>query len=203
VAKNVSNKIRQAAALKPFRFSEKASTQLKSLFEGKGHATGFISDAQHIVAKHVLVVNDYAALPAARMLQANARAIQKTARTLVAEIRRLTDTEKELLGQHMWLVDKRAYFPSASSVTRVVETLSVVVSAAQELSQAGRNGRPSIQVDGLIREVHASYVTRFGKKVQTSVVKDRDFAAAVRICVAEAGAPVAGLSQTIKAALGD
>jgi hypothetical protein len=194
----------KAATLeKPFRFSEKRRAELETLFEGQPQAVRFINDAQKIVANHRRMTTDYRELPATRLLQTNARAIQTAARQLSASLAQLADGEKDLLGQFMWMADKRTYFPAASSVDRIVESLAVVGRAAQDLARAGKNGRSNLQVDGLIRELHASYVTRFRKRTDLAVAQGSDFHSAVKLCLAEAQIPVTSLRHVVRLAIGE
>jgi hypothetical protein len=195
--------MKAATREQPFHFSEKHRKELESLFEGKLHAARFISDAERIVANHRRMTGDYGELPATRMLQTNARSIQAAARQLAAGLAQLAAGEKDLLGQFMWIADKRTYFPAASSVDRILASLSVVELAAQNLARAGKNGRANLQVDGLIRELHASYVTRFRKRAEIATAQGSDFHAAVKLCLAEAQIPVTSLRQVVRLAISE
>ncbi len=195
--------MKAATSEQPFRFSEKRKKELEALFEGKPHAARFINDAERIVANHRRMTSDYRELPATRMLQTNARSIQTAARQLAQGLAQLADGEKDLLGQFMWIADKRTYFPAASSVERIRESLSVVERASQDLVRAGKNGRAHLQVDGLIREIHASYVTRFKKRAEISTAQGSDFHAAVKLCLAEAQIPVTSLRRVVRQAISE
>lgn len=173
--------------VQPFLFSARSRAALDAMFEGHLRAKAFIGAAQKIVANHISVTNDFSELPAASTLRANARAIAAAARVLSDCMSCLTGEEAELMGQFMWITDKINYYPGASSVERSAQTIFVIREAAQKLAHSGKEGRPGLRLNGLIRELHASYVSHFKMRPVISVARGNKFAAALRICLAEAG----------------
>lgn len=194
--------MKAAVGEKPFRFSQAQQAKLAERFRDKTNGSRFVSDLQRLVGEHLRRREDRSAVPAMPVIRANAGAIQKAARQLVRCVAELEDGEQELLGQMMWIIDKQRYFPRGFSVEQLAQSVRVLERAARALTHSGsRGGRPRLQLDGLIRDVHAAFVVRFNGSPELSMSKDNDFTFALKICLQEAGERPEALLQTTRGAL--
>jgi hypothetical protein len=175
---------------------------LAERFRGKANGPRFVRDLQQLAGDHLRSNEDRCAVPAMPVIRANARAIQKAARQLAGCLTRLEGGEKELLGQMMWTVDKQRYYPRGFSVDQSTQSVRVLEQAARQLSQsASQGGRTRLQLDGLIRNIHAAYVVRFNGSPELSISKDNDFTFALKICLQAAGERPKALLQMTRDAL--
>jgi hypothetical protein len=190
--------VKAAVSAKPFRFSEGHQARLAERFAKKTNGLRFLRDLQKLAGDHLRSKEDRAAVPAMPVIRANASAIQKAARQLARCVTQLEGGEKELLGQMMWTIDKQRYYPRGFSVEQLSQSVQVLEQAARQLSQsASQGGRPRLQLDGLIRDIHAAYVVRFNGRPELSMSQDNDFTFALKICLHAAGErPKAFLQMT-------
>jgi hypothetical protein len=195
-------KVKTAVTATPFRFSAGHKSKLAERFAEKAHGLRFVSDLQKLVGSHIRIKEDRSAVPAMPVIRSNAGAIQKAARQLAKCVALLEGGEKELLGQLMWTIDRQRYYPRGFSVDQLAQSVQVLEQAARQLTQGGsQGGRPRLQLDGLIRDVHAAYVVRFNKNPQLSMAKDNDFTFALKICLDAAGERPTALLQVTRGAL--
>jgi hypothetical protein len=185
-----------------FRFSENDKEKLLERFREQAQGVRFVSDLQKIVALHISNKESHKRVgAAAAAMRSNASAIQKAARQLKKAVGLLDGGEKGLLGQLMWTVDKRRYAPAAFSVDQVAEAAYVLEEAARKLTQGGRGGRSSLQLEELIRDVYAAYVVRFNSKPDLSTAKDNGFAFALKVCLSATGEPTRISGQSLRDAI--
>jgi hypothetical protein len=194
--------VKAAVSAKPFRFSEGHRAKLTERFARKTNGLRFVRDLQKLVGDHLRSKEDRSAVPAMPVIRANASAIQKAARQLTRCVTQLEGGEKELLGQMMWTIDKQRYYPRGFSVDQLTQSVHVLEQAARQLSQsASQGGRPRLQLDGLIRDIHAAYVVRFNGSPELSMSKDNDFSIALKICLQAVGERPKALLQLTRDAL--
>jgi hypothetical protein len=194
--------LKTAVTVKPFRFSDGHKSKLAERFAEKANGLRFIGDLQKLVGSHIRIKADRSAVPAMPVIRANASAIQKASRQLAKCVAQLEGGEKELLGQLMWTIDRQRYYPRGFSVDQLAQSVQVLEQAARHLTQgASQGGRPRLQLDGLIRDVHAAYVVRFNRGPELSMAKDNDFTFALKICLDAAGERPPALLQVTRNAL--
>lgn len=175
---------------KSFRFSEVQQARLRDILKGTPRAGRFISRAQQIIDQWQESKTDVGSLRTVEKLRANAKELQKAAKAMSAQIGALTVSEKELLGQLMWVIDKKSYYPGAFTVDQVSETVRAVEAAASKLVAGGKGGRGRLRLDGFIRDIHSAYITRLNRRPEITKAKSNDFTAALKVCVEAAGEPV-------------
>ena len=186
----------------PFRFSDRHKEKLTERFGKNAQGLRFVGDLQKIVQLHVLNRESHKSVGAAAIaLRSNASAIQQAASQLKKSVGLLDDREKGLLGQLMWTVNKQKYAPAAFSVEQVAEAVYVLEQAARKLTQGGRGGRSSLQLEALIRGVYAAYVVRFNDKPELSTAKGNDFAFALKACLNAASEPTRFSAQSLRDAI--
>jgi hypothetical protein len=172
---------------KSFRFSKVQLARLKEVLPDTPRALRFIARVQQIVDQWQESKADASSMGTVEKLRANARTVQKAAKAMSAQIGALTISEKELLGQLMWVIDKKSYYPAAFTVDQALATVRVVESAAGKLAAGGKGGRARLRLDGFIRDIHAAYITCLNRRPEISRGKSNDFTAALKVCMAAAG----------------
>lgn len=180
-------KTKNAASVKSFRFAEDLQEKLSARFARNAKGSRFIGDLQRVVDEHLRTRMrvGQAAVPSMPVIRANASAIQRDARELAKRIALLTPREKDMLGQLMWTVDKQHYYPRGFSVERLQGSIQVLEQAARRINRgAGAGGLPRLQLDSLIRDVHAAYAVRFNQQPQITMARDNDFMFALKVCLA-------------------
>ena len=194
--------VKAVKTVAPFRFADRDKEKLLERFREKAQGMRFVSDLQKIVELHHSNRENHRRVgAAAAAMRSNAGAIQKAARQLKKAVGLLEEGEKGLLGQLMWTVDKRRYAPAAFSVDQVAEAAYVLEEAARKLTQGGRGGRSSLQLEELIRDVYAAYVVRFNNTPELSTTKDNDFALALKVCLGATGEPTRISAQSLREAI--
>jgi hypothetical protein len=176
---------------KAFRFSQVQVARLRDILKDTPRTGTFITRAQQIIDQWQESKTEVGAIRTVEKLRANARELQKTAKVMSAQIAALTDSEKELLGQLMWVIDKKSYYPGAFSVDQVLETVRVVEAAASKLVAGGKGGRARLRLDGLIRDIHSAYITCLNRRPEITKGKSNDFTAALKVCLEAGGEPIA------------
>jgi len=188
--------------VEPFRFSDRHKEKLMERFGKNAKAPQFIGDLQNVVGLHVSNRDGHRSVGVgARAMRSNTSAILKAAKQLKKSVELLDDGDKGLLGQLMWTVDKQKYAPAAFSVEQVAEAVYVLEQAARKLTQGGRGGRSSLQLEALIRGVYAAYVVRFNDKPELSTAKGNDFAFALKACLNAASEPTRFSAQSLRDAI--
>lgn len=175
---------------KSFRFSDVQLARLRDILEDTPRAGRFITRAREIIDQWQESKTDGGSLRTVEKLRANAKELQKSARAMSAQIGALTGSEKELLGQLMWVIDKKSYYPGAFTVDQVSETVRAVDAAASKLVAGGKGGRARLRLDGFIRDIHSAYVTRLKRRPEITKARSNDFTAALKVCVEAAGEPI-------------
>jgi hypothetical protein len=194
--------VKAVKTVAPFRFSDRDKEKLMERFREKTPGVRFVSDLQKIVELHISNRESHKRVgAAAAAMRSNASAIQKAARQLKKAVGLLDGGEKGLLGQLMWTIDKRRYAPAAFSVDQVAEAAYVLEEAARKLTQGGRGGRSSLQLEELIRDVYAAYVVRFNDKPELSTARNNDFAFALKVCLGATGEPTRISVQVMREAI--
>jgi hypothetical protein len=175
---------------KSLRFSAVQLARLRDILKDTPRAGRFITRAQQIIDQWQESKTDVGSIRTVEKLRANAKEVQKAARAMSAQIGALTLSEKELLGQLMWVIDKKSYYPGAFSVDQVLETVRAVEAAASKLVAGGKGGRARLRLDGFIRDIHSAYITRLNRRPEVTKAKSNDFTAALRVCLEAAGEPI-------------
>ena len=187
---------------KSFRFTDVQLTRLRDILKDTPRAGRFITRAQEIIDHRHESQTDVGSIRTVEKLRANARELQKAAKAMTAQIGALTSSEKELLGQLMWVTDKKTYYPAAFTVDQVLQTVRTLEMAAGKLVAGGKGGRAGLRRDGLIRDIHSAYVTYLNRRPEISKAKSNDFTAALKVCLDAAGVPIPKtLLPVIKSAL--
>ncbi len=176
-------------ARKSFRFSDDQLARLRDILKDTPRAGRFITRAQQIVDQWQESKTDVGSIRTIEKLRANARELQKAAKAMSGHIGALTVSEKELLGQLMWVIDKKTYYPGAFTVDQVLETVRAVDAAASKLVAGGKGGRAGLRIDGFIRDIHSAYITRLNRRPEITKAKSSDFTAALKVCLEAAGEP--------------
>jgi hypothetical protein len=175
---------------KSLRFSDVQLARLRDILKDTPRAGRFITRAQQLIDRWQESKSDAGAIRTVEKLRANAKVLHKAAKAMSAQIKALTLSEKELLGQLMWVIDKKSYYPGAFTVDQVVDTVRVVEVAASKLIAGGKGGRARLRRDGFIRDIHSAYITRLNRRPEISNAKSNDFTAALKVCLEAAGEPV-------------
>jgi hypothetical protein len=175
---------------KSFRFSDDQQARLRETLKDAPRAGRFITRAQQIIDQWQESKTDVGSIRTVEKLRANARDLQKAAKAMAAQIGALTVSEKEILGQLMWVIDKKNYYPGAFTVDQVLETVGAVETAASKLVAGGKGGRARLRLDGFIRDIHSAYITRLNRRPETIRAKANDFTAALKVCLEAAGEPI-------------
>jgi hypothetical protein len=175
---------------KSFRFSAVHVARLTEILKETPRAGRFIKRAQQVIDHRQGPQRDNRVIPTLGKLRANAREVQKAAKSMSAQIAALTVGEKELLGQLMWVIDKKSYYPAAFTIDQVLATVRAVESAASRLVARGRGGRAGLRLDGFIRDVHSAYITSINRRPDITRAKSSDFMAALKVCLEAAGEPI-------------
>jgi hypothetical protein len=175
---------------KSFHFSDVQLARLRDILKDAPRAGRFITRGQQIIDQWQESKTDARSLRTVEKLRANVKELQKAAKAMSVQIGALTVTEKELLGQLMWVIDKKSYYPGAFSVDQVLETVRAVEAAANKLVAGGKGGRARLRLDGFIRDIHSAYITCLNRRPEITKAKSNDFTAALKVCLEASGEPI-------------
>ena len=175
---------------KSFRLSAAHRARLTEILKDTPRAGRFIARLQQIIDQAQEPQRDGRLIPTLETLRANARGIQKAAKAMSAQIGTLTAAEKELLGQLMWVIDKKSYYPAAFTVDQALATVRAVEAAAGRLVAGVKGGRAGLRLDGFIRDVHSAYITSINRRPEISSARSNEFMAALKVCLDAAGEPI-------------
>jgi hypothetical protein len=175
---------------KSLRLTAKHRERLTQILKESPRAGRFIRRVQEIIEHGQAPQGDGRLIPTLETLRANARGIQHAAKAMAAQISALTVPEKELLGQLMWVIDKKSYYPAAFTVDQALDTVRAVEAAANRLVTRVKGGRAGLRLDGFIRDVHSAYITTINRRPEISNARANDFMAALKVCLDAAGEPV-------------
>jgi hypothetical protein len=172
---------------KAFRFSDVHLARLSEILSDTPRAGRFITSARQIIDKSLESQSNGGSIPTVEKLRANAKELQKATRTVSAKIGALTVGEKELLGQLMWVIDNKSYYPAAFTVDHVLETVRALGTAASKLVDSGKGGRTRLRLDGFIRDIHSAYITSLNRRPETTKTKSNNFMSVLKVCLEASG----------------